>query len=131
MNDVKNSLVQLLGGNLEEVVLSKGVLSVTSIELEDVLDSVVALHVQGKRLGAQVPGNTLRARRSGKRAVVVVDTVGVEMGSQGREIKGAGLGVSARSGNVVDVSEDRVEERSGVTELGKLKDESNDSSITS
>jgi len=96
-----------------------------------VLDSVVALHVQRKGLGAQIPGNTLGAGRSGKRAIVVVNAVGVEVGSQGREVKGAGLGVSTRSGNIVDMSEDRVEQGSGVTELGKLEDEADDSSVTS
>lgn len=42
----QSRLVELLGGNLEEVVLSKSVLGVTGVELQDVLNSVVALHIQ-------------------------------------------------------------------------------------
>ena len=113
----QSRLVELLGGNLEEVVLSKSVLGVTGVELQDVLNSVVALHIQRQGLGAQIPGNTLRARGGGESAVVVVDAVGVEVSSQTREVKGTGLGVSTGSGNIVDMSEDGVEQRSGVTKL--------------
>ena len=49
------------------------------------------------------------------------------MSHQGSEIEVIGLGVGTRSGNVVNVGEDRVEERSGVAEIGQLEDEANNS----
>lgn len=44
--------------------------------------------------------------------VPLVDAVGVEVSSQGSEGQVASLGVSARSGNVIDVGEDGIEEGS-------------------
>lgn len=91
------------------------------------LDSVVALDIQRQGLGAKEPGNILRARGGSEGAGVLVDAVRVQVSRQGSEVEVVGLGVGTRSGNVVNVSEDRVEERSGVTELGQLEDEANNS----
>jgi hypothetical protein len=124
-------LVQLLGGNLEEVVLAEGILSVTGVVLQNVLNGIVALDVQRQRLSAEEPSDTLGAGRGGKGARVLVDTVGVQVASQGREVQVVGHGKSAGGGNVIDVSEDRVEKRSGVTELGQLEDKSNNGNIGS
>ena len=49
------------------------------------------------------------------------------MNSQGSEIEMASLGVGARSGNVVNVGEDGVEEGARITELGQFKDKTNNS----
>lgn len=49
------------------------------------------------------------------------------MSSQSSEIKVASLGIGARSGNVVNVGEDGVEEGSRVTELGQFEDKANNS----
>jgi hypothetical protein len=124
-------LVQLLGGNLEEVVLAESILSVTGVVLQNVLNGIVALDVQRQRLSAEEPSDTLGAGRGGKGARVLVDTVGVQVASQGREVQVVGHGKSAGGGNVIDVSEDRVEKRSGVTELGQLEDKSNNGNIGS
>jgi hypothetical protein len=124
-------LVQLLGGNLEEVVLAEGILSVTGVVLQNVLNGIVALDVQRQRLSAEEPSDTLGAGRGGKGTRVLVDTVGVQVASQGREVQVVGHGKSAGGGNVIDVSEDRVEKRSGVTELGQLEDKSNNGNIGS
>jgi hypothetical protein len=95
-----------------------------------VLDGVVALHIQRQGLGAEEPGNILRARGSGKGAGVLVDTVRVQVSSQGSEVEVAGLGVGARSGNVINVGENGVEETGGVAELGQFEDEGNNSNGT-
>lgn len=105
-------------------------MGVASVELKNLLHSVVALDIQGQGLGAEEPGDALRARRSGERAIVLVDAVGVQVGSQGREVHVAGLGVGSRGGNVINVSEDRVKQRSGVTELRQLENEANDGNGT-
>lgn len=89
------------------------------------LDSVVALDIQRQGLGAKEPGNILRARGGSEGAGVLVDAVRVQVSRQGSEVEVVGPSVGTRSGNVVNVSEDRVEERSGVTELGQLEDEAN------
>lgn len=91
------------------------------------LDGVVTLDVQRERLSAEEPGNILRARRSGEGAGVLVDTVRIQVSSQGSEIEMVSLGVGARSGNVVNVGEDGVEEGGRITELGQFKDKTNNS----
>lgn len=95
------------------------------------LDGVVALDVQGQGLGADEPSNALGARRSGEGASVLVDTVAVQVLSDTSEVEAISHGVGAGGGNVINVSEDRVEERSRVTELGQLEEEGNDSNVTS
>lgn len=90
------------------------------------LDGVVALNVQRQGLGAEVPGHALRAGRSSERAVVLINTVGVQVPGECSEIELAGLSVGTRSGNVVNVGKDRVKQGGGVTELGELEDEAND-----
>lgn len=95
------------------------------------LDGVVALDVQGERLGAEEPGNALGAGRGGQGAAVLVDTVGVQVLGETREVQTVGGGVSARGSNVIDVSEDAVEERERVAELGQLEDEADDGDGTS
>jgi hypothetical protein len=92
-----------------------------------VLDSIVALDIQRQGLGAEELGNILRARGSSEGAGVLVDAVRVQVSHQGSEVEVIGLGVGTRSGNVVNVGEDRVEERSGVAEMGQLEDEANHS----
>jgi hypothetical protein len=120
-------LVKLTGGDLKEVILAESVLGVAGVELQNVLDSVVALNVQREGLSAEEPGNILGARRSGERAGVLVDTVRLQVGSQGSEIEVASLGVGARGSNVVNVGEDGVEEGGGLTELRQLEDKANNS----
>lgn len=95
------------------------------------LHGVVALDVQRQRLSAEEPSDALRAGRGGERAGVLVDTVRVQVASQGREVQVVGHGVSTGAGNVIDVSEDRVEKRSRVTELGKLEDEADNGNVAS
>lgn len=90
------------------------------------LDGVIALDIQRQRGGADVPGNILGARRSGEGASVLVDAMAVQVASDASEVQGIGLGVSAGSGNVINVGEDGVKQRSRVAELGQLEDESND-----
>ena len=121
----------LLGSDLKKVVLAKGVLGVASVELEHLLDGVEALDVQRQGLGAEEPSDALTAGRGGEGAIVLVDAVGVKVGSQTGEVKVTGLGVGTRGSNVLNVSEDRVEQRSGVAELGQLEDEANDGDRTS
>jgi hypothetical protein len=128
---VGSGVGHLRGSDLNQVVLAESVLGVAGVELEHMLDGVVALDVQGQRLGADEPSNILGARRSGEGARVLVDTVTVQVLSDASEVKAISHGVSAGGGNVTNVSEDRVEERSGVTELGQLEEESNDSNVTS
>lgn len=111
--------------------MAKGVLDVPSVELEHLLDGVVALHVQRQRLGAQVPGHALSAGGSGERATVLVDPVRVQVSGQTGEVQGTGPGVGARSGDVVEVGEDRVEEREGVAELRELEEETDDGNVGS
>lgn len=91
------------------------------------LDGVVALDVQRERLSAKVPDNILRARGCGEGAGVLVDTVRLQVSSQGSEIEMASLSVGAGSRNVVNVGEDGVEEGGRITELGQLKDKANNS----
>lgn len=95
------------------------------------LDGVVALDVQGKGLRAQVPDDALGARRGGQGSSVLVDAVGVQVGSQTRKVQVVGLGESTGGGNIINVGKDGVEERSRVTELGKLENEANDGDIAS
>lgn len=120
-------LVKLTGSNLKEVILAESVLGVAGVELQNVLDSVVALDVQREGFSAEEPGNILRARRSGERAGVLVNTVRLQVSSQGSEIEVASLGVGAGSGNVVNVGEDGVEEGGGITELRQFEDKANNS----
>lgn len=53
------------------------------------------------------------------------------MGSESGEVEGVGLGEGTGGGNILDVSEDGIEKRSGVAELGKLENEADNSDITS
>lgn len=107
--------------------MAESVLGVAGVELQNVLDSVVALDVQREGFSAEEPGNILRARRSGERAGVLVNTVRLQVSSQGSEIEVASLGVGAGSGNVVNVGEDGVEEGGGITELRQFEDKANNS----
>lgn len=118
-----------MGSNLEKVLLAQGVLGVPSVELEYLLDRVIALHVQRQRFGAQVPGHALRAGGSGQRACVLVDPVRVQVSGQTGEVQGSGRGVGARGGDVVEVGEHRVEEREGVAELRELEEEAEDGDV--
>jgi hypothetical protein len=120
-------LVKLTGGKLKEVILAESVLGVAGVELQNVLDSVVALDVQREGFSAEEPGNILRAGRSGERAGVLVDTVRLQVSSQGSEIEVASHGVGAGSGNVVNVGEDGVEDGGGITELRQFEDKANNS----
>lgn len=95
------------------------------------LNSIVALDIQGKGLCAEEPLDVLRAGRGGERAGVLVDTVGVQVSSQGREVQVAGLSEGARGGNIIDVGENGIEERGGVTELGELENKADNGNIAS
>lgn len=95
------------------------------------LDGVVALDVQGEGLSAEEPGNALGAGRGGQGAAVLVDAVGVQVLGQAREVQSIGSGVGARGGDVIDVSEDSVEEGERVAELGQLEDEADNGDGTS
>lgn len=122
-------VVQLVSSHLKQVRLAKGVLGIASVELEHLLDSVVALDIERQRLSGDVPGNTFSARRSGEGARVVVDTVGVEVVDQTGEAQLVSVGVGARSGNVTEVREDRVEQRERVAELRELEEKANNGNI--
>jgi hypothetical protein len=102
-------------------------LGVAGVELQNVLDGVVALNVQREGLSAEEPGNILRARGGGEGARVLVDTVRLQVSSKGSEVEMASLSVGARGGNVVNVGEDGVEEGGGVTKLGQFEDKANNS----
>ena len=61
------------GTDLDHVVLAKSVLDETGVELDNLLDSVEVLDVDGKRVLDDEEGYTLGARRSGERTAVCLD----------------------------------------------------------
>lgn len=55
----------------------------------------------------------------------------VQVCGQTGKVQGTGRGVGARSGDVVEGGEDRVEEREGVAELRELEEEAEDGDVRS
>ena len=128
---MKTHLLQLLRSNLKQVILAEHVLGVAGIELKHLLDRVEVLDVQGQGLGAEVPDDVLSAWRGGEGALVHVDTVSVQVFSHAGEVHLSSLCVGARLFNVGNMGKDRVEERSGVSQLGEFEEESNNGNGTS
>ena len=118
-----------MGGNLQEVVFTQSILSITRVVLKDLLDLVVTLHVKRERLGAEIPCNLLSARRGGKGTSVLVDSVTGEVGKKAVEVQLTSGSVSAGIGDVIDVSENRVKEGDRVAELRELEEEADDGSF--
>ena len=61
------------GTDLDHVVLAKSVLDETGVELDNLLDGVEVLDVDGKRVLDNKEGYTLGARRSGEGTAVCLD----------------------------------------------------------
>lgn len=58
---------------IEEVDLARVVLGVSGVELHDLLDLKEGLDVSGDGVPDDIPGDSLGARRSGKRSSILID----------------------------------------------------------
>lgn len=109
--------------------MPQSILSIARVVLDDLLDLVVTLHGERERLGAEVPHNLLSARRGGKGTGVLVDSVTVEVIQKAPEVQLASRSGSAGIGDIIDGSENRVEEGNRVADLRELKEEADDGSF--
>lgn len=67
---------------LQQIRLSQVILRIPRIILQNTLDRIIRLHINGQRLCADDPRNALAARRSGERTRVLVDAVRVKVVDQ-------------------------------------------------
>lgn len=112
--------------NSNQVLLTRSILGVPRVKLDDALDGVIGSNVDWHGVLGDEEGEAFGARWGGEGAGVLEDAGGVKMLLDGIEVEGSGLSTGTWSGDFLDIAGSLGKELGGGARLGKLEGEGND-----
>ena len=122
-------LSKQIAGVLDQVGLARVVLGIPGVELHHALSLAESRDIDVDGIRDHVPGDTLVAGRGSQGAGVLVDVGLLDVGLQGGEVEGAGLGLGSGRGDLVDVGKDGGHDVAGGLDIGNLDHEANNSQV--